>query len=174
MLRDSNAPVQAFRHAHSHQHGTILRIGAVGREDVDKLMESVFAAGVFLDGERVLRVNPDRFVLRIPNTDKILLRGERVCELKGNLIPIRRDFRQLHDVLHIVHRRLPLGFLIEPEYLERQTPALLRNHKRHAEKNCAVLAAGHADDYIVVAVEDHPQPFQCFIEYVVLQVDHCC
>ena len=42
MLRDGNAPVQAFRHAHTHQHGTILRIGTVGREDVDKLMESVF------------------------------------------------------------------------------------------------------------------------------------
>ena len=174
MLRDSNAPVQAFRHAHSNQHGAVFRIGAVGWERVDKLMEPAFAAGIFLDGERVLRVNPDRFVLRIPNTDEILLRGERVCELKGNLIPIRRDFGQLHDVLHIVHRRLPLSFLIEPEYLERQTPALLRNHKRHAEKNCTVLAAGHADDHIVVAVEDHPQPFQCFIEYVVLQVDHCC
>ena len=119
-------------------------------------------------------MNPDRFVLRIPNTDEILLRGERVCEFKGDLIPVRRDFGQLHDVLHIVHRRLPLSFLIEPEYLERQTAALLRNHKRHAEKNCTVLAAGHADDHIVVAVEDHPQPFQCFIEYVVLQVDHCC
>ena len=122
----------------------------------------------------MLRVNPDRFVLWIPNTDEILLWGERVCELKGNLEPIRRDFWQLHDVLHIVHGCLPLGFLIEPEHLERQTATLLRNHKRHAEKNCAVLAAGHADDYIVVAVEDHPQPLQRFIEYVVLQIDHCC
>lgn len=174
MLRDGNAPVQAFRHAHTHQHGTILRIGAVGREDVDKLMKSVFAAGVFLDGERVLLVNPDRFVLRIPNTDEILLRGERVCEFKGDLIPVRRDFWQLHDVLHIVHRCLPLGFLIEPEHLERQTAALLRNHKRHAEQDGTVFAARHTDDHIVVAVEDHPQPLQCFIEYVVLQIDHCC
>ena len=71
-----------------------------------------------------------------------------------------------HDVAAMLTNNLGI--------LERQTAALLRNHKRHAEKNCTVLAAGHADDHIVVAVEDHPQPFQCFIEYVVLQVDHCC
>ena len=93
MLRDGNAPVQTFRHAHTYQHGTILRIGAVGREDVDKLMESVFAAGVFLDGERVLRVNPDRFVLRIPNTDEILL---RVLKTGMDADLILLDFNQPH------------------------------------------------------------------------------
>ena len=135
-------------------------------------MEPVFGAGVFLNGKRMLGMNPDSLVFRFPNADEVLFGGERICELERDLEPERHHFRKLHDLLHIVHRSLPLGFLVEPEHLERQTAALLRYHQRHTKQNGTVFAAGHTDDHIIVIIVDKADSLQRFLKHIVFQINH--
>ncbi len=64
-----------------------FRIGAVGWERVDKLMEPAFAAGVFLDGERVLRVNQIALSSGFQTLMKFFS-GESVFVNSKDLIPV--------------------------------------------------------------------------------------
>ena len=172
VMDDGDTPVQALHDPHSHQDRRVLGVRTVFRQLVHQVMEPGRLAGILLDGQRVLVVNPQRPVLRPPYADEVLLRGQGVCEFKWDLEPIGLDVRSLHDLGHVVHRGLPFGLLVQPEYLDRQAAQFLCHLQGQMEKHRAVLSARHTDDHVIVVLVQEPDAFKGFIVHVVLEVDH--